>query len=165
MGSLTDGIIGQINSAKTYGDLERWIWKAGDLLRKTTYQNYLSGFEDIDKEEVSETDGQRIQSALLEALHRNSEARFVGAILFALSDSKDQALKQIYVNYLAEHVRKLRESNYVVSSALAGLDRLGEPVYEKNPDGMSSSAGFDLGKNNRQAQKYLVDLGILIPWS
>lgn len=89
MGSLTDRIIGQINSANSYGDLEGWIWKAGDLLRKTALQNYLSGFEDIDKEEVSEADGQRIQSALLKALRRNSDARFVSSILSALSESKD----------------------------------------------------------------------------
>ena len=164
MSDLADKIINQINSSNAIEHLEGWIWKAGDLLQKASSKNYRSGFAEIDNEEISEADGQKIQAALLEALKRNSEARFVGTILSALGGSNDQSLKPIFVRYLSEHFNKLRESNSVVYSALCGLRNLGESVYEKNPDGGSSQSLIEVDKNIRQANKYLLEVGHKIHW-
>ncbi|HET9994474.1 MAG TPA: hypothetical protein VFQ18_03620 [Candidatus Acidoferrum sp.] len=164
MSGLTNRIIDQINASNTVEDLEGWIWKAGDLLEKVFSQNFHSGFEEIDNEEVNEADGQKIQAALLQALKRNSDARFVGTILNALTGSNDGSLKPIYVEYLAEHLSKLKESNSVVHSALLGLDNVGESVYEKNPGGGSSQSLIDVDKNIRQANKFLLNLGYKIHW-
>ncbi len=164
MSELIEKIVAQLNSASTVEDLDGCAWVAGDLLEKAHSQNYLSGFEHIDREEVSEADAQRIQTALLEALPRNSDGKFVGCILSALSVSQDKSLKRVYEENLVQHLRKLKASNSAVYSALQGLDTLGESVYEVNPGGGSSQSLIDVDKNIRQAHKYLQALGIVEPW-
>jgi hypothetical protein len=164
MSDLIEKIVNQIDSASTPADLDGCAWIAGDLLRKANSKNYRSGFEEIDREEVSEADGQRIQNALLGALRRNSETRFVSSILSALSCSTDKSLIPLYQEILAEHMRKLKGSNGVVYSALHGLDALGESVFDTNPEGGSSQCLADVDKTIRQAHKYLQTLGIMDPW-
>jgi len=105
MSELIDKIVAQLNSASTVEDLDSCAWVAGDLLEKAHSQKYLSGFEYIDREEVSEADAQRIQTALLEALPRNSDGKFVGCILSALSVSQDKSLKRVYEENLVQHLR------------------------------------------------------------
>ena len=165
MSNLTDKIVSQINSAKTVEDLDGCAWVAGDLLKKAHSPNYHSGFEYIDSEEITTADAERIQTALLEALGRNPDARFVGCILSALNGSQDKSLKRVYLENLAQHLRKLKASNSVVYSALLGLETLGESVYERNPkSGSTSQSLIEVDKNIRQAHKYLETLGIIEPW-
>ena len=164
MSELIDKIVAQLNSASTVEDLDGCAWVAGDLLEKAHSQNYLSGFEYIDREEVSDADARRIQTALLEALPRNSDGKFVGCILSALNGSQGKRLKGVYLENLIEHLRKLKASNSVVYSALLGLQTLGESVFETNPQGGSSQSLIQVDKNIRQANKYLQSLGIVEPW-
>ena len=164
MSTLAKKIVDQINSSNTIEDLDGWIWKAGDLLERVFSKDFHSGFEEIDSEEVSLADGQAIQAALLKALKRNSDERFIGAILSALGGSNDKSLKPIFVEYLAEHLRKLKESNSVIYSALIGLDNLGEQVFERDLVGGSCQSLIEVDKNIRQANKYLLDLGYKIHW-
>ena len=81
MGNFAKIIIEKLKLANKPEDLDGWIWKAGDLLAKFQSKGFRSGFEEIDKEDVSAEEKQLIQDALLEALGRNSEPRFVSPIL------------------------------------------------------------------------------------
>jgi hypothetical protein len=49
MGDLAKTIIEKLKLASKPEDLDGWIWRAGDLLRKSQSADYRSGFEDIDR--------------------------------------------------------------------------------------------------------------------
>ena len=164
MGNLTKSVIERMNSAKTVEDLEGWIWKASDLLAKSHFREYHSGFAEIDDEVVSSDERGQLRSALLEALNRNSDPRFVSQIIDALGSTRDESLKHLYVDYLTRYLRQLKASNGVVYAALQALSEIEEPVYEQNPDGTSSQSLVDVDKNIRQAHRYLEKNQIVVPW-
>lgn len=164
MGDLAKIIIEKLKLANKPEDLDDWIWKAGDLLAKFQSKGFHSGFEEIDKEDVSPEEKQQIQTALLEALGRNSDPRFVSQILEALRCSREQSLKQLYIDFLATFLKQTKASNGVIHSALLALDDLGEPVFERSPDGGTSQSVIDVDKNIRQADRYLQLRGISTPW-
>ncbi|HEV2196122.1 MAG TPA: hypothetical protein VGR55_11105 [Candidatus Acidoferrum sp.] len=164
MGNLAKSIIGKLKLAKKPEDLDGWIWKAGDLLAKSGSGTFHSGFEEIDKEEVTREERQQIQGALLEALGRNSDPRFVSQILEALRCFREQSLKQLYIDFLATFLKQTKASSGVIHSALLALDDLGEPVFDRSPDGGTSQSVIDVDKNIRQADRYLQLRGISTPW-
>jgi hypothetical protein len=164
MGNLTKSLIERMKSAKTAEDLEGWVWKTSDLLVKSHFKEYHSGFAEIDDEVVSSDERDHLRSALLEALNRNSEPRFVSPIINALARTRDESLKQLYVDYLARYLRQLKDCNGVVYAALLALSELDEPVYERRSDGSSSQGLTDVDKNMRQASRYLEKHQIIVPW-
>lgn len=164
MGDLAKAIIEKLKLANKPEDLDGWIWKAGDLLSKFQSKGYHSGFEEIDKEDVSPEEKQQIQDALLGALGRNSDPRFVSQILEALRCSREPSLKQLYIDFLVKFLKQTKASNGVVHSALLALDDLGEPVFEREPSGRTSQSVIDVDKNIRQANRYLQLRGIVTSW-
>jgi hypothetical protein len=164
MGNLAKSVIERMKSAKTVEDLDGWVWKASDLLAKTHFKEYHSGFAEIDEEVVSSDERGQLQSALLEALNRNTNPRFVSQIISALGSARDESLKQLYVDYLARYLRQLKGSNGVVYTALLALSEIGEPVYERSLDATSSQSLIDVDKNIRQAHRYLEKHQIVVPW-
>jgi hypothetical protein len=164
MGLLAKNVIERMKLAKTAEDLEGWIWKASDLLAKSHSKEYHSGFAEIDDEVVSSDERDQLRSALLEALKRNSDPRFVSQIIDALGRTGDESLKQLYVDYLARHLRQLKDSNGVVYAALLALSEIGESIYERSPDGSSSQGVVYADKNIRQADRYLEKHRIIVPW-
>jgi hypothetical protein len=164
MGQLAKRVISQLNAAKSAADLEGVVWIASDRLAKFAFTNYHSGFPEIDREEVNDGERAQIQAALVEALGRNSDPKFVSQIINALGVTGDRSLKQTYVDYLTQYLKQLKWSNGVVYAALLALDGLDEEVYEKNPNGGSSQSVIDVDKNIRQAHRYLQKLGVIIPW-
>lgn len=164
MANLTKLIIERVESAQTVEDLDGWIWQAGDLLAKTHVKEHHSGFVEIDDEHVSSGERDQLQSALLEALNRNSDPRFVSQILDALGCGRDQSLKQLYVDYLARYAKELKDSNRVMYAALIALRDLGEPVFKSREGGKSSYSVNDVTENVRQADRYLEKRQIVVPW-
>jgi hypothetical protein len=63
MGALVQRIIRELNNAKGVDDFGDCIWMASDLIRRASSQGYLSGFEAIDREDLSEAEGKEIQDA------------------------------------------------------------------------------------------------------
>jgi hypothetical protein len=161
MGALVQRIIKELNNAKGIDDFGDCMWMASDLIRRASSQGYLSGFEAIDREDVSEAEGKEIQDALLRALPRNTNPRWVGAILSALSSSRDPSLKQLWVDYLAKYLENLNAANGVVYTALGALHDLGEPVFESNLSGRGLT---EVERNIDRAHRYLHERGITIPW-
>jgi hypothetical protein len=164
MGNLAKSVIERMKSAKTVEDLDGWVWKASDLLAKSHLKEYHSGFAEIDDEMVSPDESDQLRSALLEALNRNSDPRFVSQIIYALGSARDESLKQLYVDYLARYLQQLKGSNSVVHAALLALSEIDEPVYERSSDGTSSQSLIDVDKNIRQAHQYLEKHQIIVPW-
>lgn len=164
MGNLAKSVIERMKSAKTVEDLDGWVWKASDLLAKCHSKEYHSGFAEIDDEVVSPDERDQLQSALLEALNRNSDPRFVSQIIGAIGSARDESLKQLYVDYLARYLQQLKASNGVVYAALLALSEIGEPVYERRQDGTSSQSVIDVDENIRQAHQYLEKHRIIVPW-
>jgi hypothetical protein len=157
-------ILRKIETAQTYQDLEEWIWIAGDFIAKTTFGEYHSGFPEVDAVVVSREDGEKLKTALLAALQRSSEPRFVSQILDCLMMTKDSNLKSLYVSYLEQYLHQLKDCNGVVYSALNALSRLGEDVYERNERGGISQSLIEIDKNVRQAHRYLASMGIKFTW-
>jgi hypothetical protein len=164
MGSLAKSVIERMKAAKTVEDLDGWVWKASDLLAKFHFKEYHSGFAEIDAETVSPDERDQLRSALLEALNRNSDPRFVSQIISAIGSACDESLKQLYLDYLARYLQQLKASNAVVYAALLALSEIGEPVFERHQDGTSSQSLIDVDKNIRQAHGYLEKHQIIVPW-
>jgi hypothetical protein len=157
-------LLSKIGTAQTYEDLEGWIWIAGDFIAKTTFREYNSGFPEIDAVVVSREEGEKLKTALLAALQRSSEPRFVSQILDCLMMTKDSNLKSLYVSYLEQYSRRLKDCNGVVYAALNALSRLGEDVYERNEKGTTSQSLIEIDNNIRQAHRYLANMGIKFSW-
>lgn len=146
-------ILKKIDQAQTHEDLEGWIWKASDFVAKSSFEVYNSGFPEIDAIVVSHEEGEKLKAALLKALERSSDPRFVGYILDCLIMSHDPVLKSLYVSYLDRYLRQLKDCNHVVYSTLNWLSR-----------GGSSQSAIEVDNNIRQAHRYLGSLGIKQAW-
>ena len=160
MGELARKIIKQIETATTPVDLNDCVWIAGDLLFKLKATYFHSGFEEIDREEVTEAECDQIKQALLGLLNRISDPGCIGSIIQALGKSHDESLKELYVSKLAEHLKKLLAHNFAVYSALYALDGMGEDVYGDTP----SQGTTQVDQNIRQARKYLETHNVILPW-
>jgi len=159
MDRLVEDILHRIETAQKLEDLDGWIWKAGDLLAKVSYKEFQSGFAEIDRITVRPEEAEMIKKGLLSALDRNQEPRFVQQILGSLMMSHDPDLKPLFVSYLHQSLTQLKTWNALLSSALNGLSRVDENVYE----GGSQSVA-DVDKTIRQADRYLQKLGKTAPW-
>jgi hypothetical protein len=159
MGELTARIINGIDGAKEFNDFKDWIWMAGDLLRKSHGPGFHSGFEEIDREDVTEAEGQALKDAALRALTRNCEPMYVHSFLAVLRDSYDRDLSPLWIEYLTKYLALLKQSNAIVFTILLALKDIDEPVFE----GAKSLCAIDVERNIKEAQEYLRKHGILIP--
>lgn len=157
-------ILNKIQAAKTSEDLEDWIRIAGDYIAKASFTVCNSGYPEIDAMVVSLEEAEELKVALLAALKRSSEPRYVDQILQCLMTTKDSKLKLLYVSYLEQYLRQLKDCNGVVYSALNALSRLDEDVYERNERGGSSQSLIEVDQNIRQAHRYLTNEGIKFSW-
>lgn len=160
MGELTARVINGINNSKEFKDFADWIWMAGDLIRRASSPGFHSGFEEIDHEEVSDTELQQLREAVLSALRRNEDPLYVGSLLSALRDTFDRDLIPLWIEYLTKYLSLLKTSNVVVYTILLALKEIGEPVFS----GATSLCAIDVERNIDQAQNYLHERGINVPW-
>jgi hypothetical protein len=72
-----------------------------------------------------------------EALNRLSAPNFASQIVDALGSARDKSLRPLYVDYLVQDLRQLKDNNHVVYAALLALHDIGEPVRENNSSGQS----------------------------
>ncbi len=161
MGELTARVLDQINNAKQFEDLDDCIWIAGDLMRKAAVPAFHSGFEEIDREAVNDDERRQLREAILNALPRNSDPRFVGSLLSALSNALDRDLVPLWTAYLATYLGQLKGSNAIIHSVLIALNDVGELVREIGPSGRSL---MDVERNIKDADAYLLERGIRVPW-
>jgi len=164
MSDLVEETLKRLDSAVSPRDFDDCLWVAGDLIRKMSMQDFRSGFDWIDREEVTAADAEQLKLALVRALERSSDPRLKGSVLSFLGGSLDRQYLELYRRLLAEHLEALKAHNGVVYSALIALDNLGEPVLERDPDGRSSQSLMQVEQNVRQADDYLRTLGIVHPW-
>lgn len=160
MGELASRLVQQIAGARTVEDLEDAIWIAGDLLKKPRMSNHSSHFDAVNREVVTDSDRSAIQRALLDALSRNTEPRFVANILSALSSSGDESLVPVWVEQLARYLDLMKAANAIVYTALIALDQLGEATL---PDRSASRSIADVENNMTRATNYLRTRGISVP--
>jgi len=59
MGALVQRIIKELDKAQGIEDFGDCIWIASDLIRRASSPGYLSGFEAIDREDISEPRARR----------------------------------------------------------------------------------------------------------
>lgn len=130
------------------------------MLKKTSQANYSSGFKGIDDEHINQDERKLLQNALLDALQRNTDPRWIASILSSLGSARDPSLQEFWLRYLAMYLEVLKGANAVMYSVLVGLDDLGEPVFE----GSSSRSLVDVERNIDIASKYLHARGVTIPW-
>jgi hypothetical protein len=161
MGKLVQRTVEELDQAKEVEDLRSCLWVASDLLTKASSANFISQFEEIDREEVSDADRKQLQEALLNALSRNSEPRWVGQILSSLSSSRDPSLLRLWVDHLAKYLDVLKAANGIVYATLTALHDLGEPVFE---DGRQSRSILAIEQTVKSASRYLHQRGVTVPW-
>ncbi len=159
MGELTTRVLNGINNAREAEDLGDCVGVAADLIRRVLSSAYLSGFEEIDQEEVGELEKTQLQEALLKALPRNSDPLYVCSILHALRGTCDPALRPLWIEYLTKYLGLLKSSNAVVFTILLALSDLDEPVFV----GAMSRCSIDVQINVKEAQDYLRRHGIIVP--
>lgn len=161
MGKLVQHTVEQLNGATKLEDLRSCLWVASDLITKASSTNFVSQFEEIDREDVSDQERKQLQEALLNALPRNNDPRWVGQILSSLSSSRDQSLLPLWVDYLTKYLDVLKAANGIVYSALTALHELGEPVFEKDQRSRSLTA---IEQTAACASRYLYERGVTVPW-
>lgn len=159
MGELTARVLRQLENAQSSEDLGEWVWMAGDLIRKASCPDYQSGFEEIDREQVSITERAELREAALKALSRNSDPEYVCSLLNVLRCTSDRDLLPLYVEYLTKYLRLLKTSNAVVFSILLALSEIEEPVF----GGVDSRCMVDVERNVKEAFEYLKKRGIIVP--
>jgi len=159
MGELTSRIVQKIRDSKDIDDIKDWIWMTSDLIRKADSSGFHSGFEEIDREEVSLSERNELREAALQALSRNSDPHFVGAFIYVLTCTGDHDLLPLYVEYLTKYLELLKVSNHIVFSILLGLGDIGEQVFE----GVRSRCVVDVERNVKEAFEFLRKRGIIVP--
>jgi len=161
MGKLVQRTIENLDNAKTVNDLQSCLWVAGDLLRKLSSTNFRSQFEEIDRENVSELEAKQLEQALLNALPRNPDPRWVGQILSGLSSSRDVSLTHLWIDHLAKYLEILKAVNGILYTALTALNDLGEPVFEESQRSRSIT---EIEQTVESTSRYLHQRGISVPW-
>ena len=160
MGKLTACIVQGIENAREFDDFSEFIWMAGDLIRKSTGMEYHSGFEEVDREEVSEAEGKLLKEAILRALPRNSDPAYVGSLLSALRQTFDPDLLPLWNQYLAKYLGLMKQSSALVFNILLALGDLGQPVFQ----GRRARCVVDMEVNLNEADAYLLKRGVKIQW-
>jgi hypothetical protein len=158
MGELTQRILQKIESARDFDDIKDWIWMAGDLLRHAASPGYHSGFEDIDREVVSDDEREAIKQLSLNALTRSPDPMWVGSFLSVLRDANDPDFLPLWIAHLIKYQSQLKQANSIVFTILLALKDLGQPVFEK----AHSLCSSDVEINVKEADKYLRRHDILI---
>ena len=159
MGELTSQFLKKIQDVREAEEIEDWIWKAGDLIRRANSSGYHSGFEEIDSECVSEAEKNALQEAVLKALARTTNPSWDQSFLSVLRCAGDVDMKSLWIEYLARYLTLLKQSNGIVFTALLALKELDEPIFE----GAKSLAAIDVERNVNEANEYLRRHNILIP--
>jgi len=160
MSELTERVIAELNKATDAERLSRPAWMASDLIRKSLNSAYSSGFPQIDSEVVTESERQQLRDALLAALKRNDDPRYVSQLLSALASCRDRSLLPLWIDYLAKYVEMMKAASGALYSVLVGLDAIEEPIFA----GISSRSLMDVERNIQAAQKYLHERGVDIPY-
>lgn len=159
MGELTARVINGINSSKEFEDFAGWIWMAGDLIRRASSPGFHSGFEDVDRENVSNEERNALQKALLSALDRNSDPLYVCSILSALRGTFDRDLLPLWIEQLIKYLGQLKQSNAIVFTILLALKDLDEHVFAE----AQSLCVIDVERNVKEAERYLRRQDIVVP--
>jgi hypothetical protein len=159
MGELTTRVLGKLQAAESFDEIKDWIWMAGDLIRKASSPGFHSGFEEIDREQVSVAERTELREAALSALSRSSDPNYVTSLLNVLRCTGDNDLLPLYVEYLAKYLQLLKTSNIVVFSILLALGDIREPVFE----GTTSRCVLDIERNVKEAFEFLRKRGIVVP--
>lgn len=159
MGELTARVIDGINNSKESKNFANWIWMAGDLIRKASSPGFHSGFEEIDREEVSDEERQKMREAVLKALPRNDDPLYIGSLLQVLRQTYEKDLIPLWIEYLTKYLNLLNASNGVVWTILLALKEIGEPVFQD----VGSLCSIDVERNVEEAHKYLRQRGINLP--
>jgi hypothetical protein len=160
MSELTQRVIADLDGAKDAESLSRPAWMASDLIRKSLSPGYNSGFVEIDRETVTDVERQQLRDALMNALARNDEPRFVAQTLDALTSCRDRSLLPLLIDYLTKYLQMLNAANGALYSVLVGLDAIDEPVFA----GRLNRSAIEIERNRTSAQNYLHERGIDVPY-
>jgi hypothetical protein len=164
MGELTQKIITEIKEWNNDRDIKDSLWIAGDLLAKVKTNNYHSGFDFIDAENVTAAECQELQTALLDLLARNDDLQIIAGVISALDKCADKRLKEFYINCLQQSLKALKIHNGIVYQSLMALEHINEEIFERDDNSNSAQSLMEVEKNIRQADQYLQKREIVIPW-
>lgn len=167
MSQFLEQVITCLQTENTKEKLQDCIGFAGDLLGRSVSSSYISGFAEIDSENVTVAESEKIKQSLLDVLNRISDMDIAKSVIWALRKSGDSSLKEVYINYLHNWLQTLLLYNSGVFQALLALDDIDEDVLEWNAGSMpefTSQSLMDVDKNIRQARRYLTKHDIVVPW-
>ena len=139
---------------------------AADCLAKVSIGNFTSGiFQQIDEEGVTPEEAQTLEQALVAIYRAHTESSGIGSVLYALSKSRNLALRPLLLRHTEMATRKLQAACWELSQSVCGLDDLvfcgmDQSGYPPMPKVRASSM---LEETIDQADAYLKREGILIP--
>ena len=159
MAELTRSFIARLRADDP--TLRKDLWRISDLLRKAWSQEYWSGFEEIDSEEISTEEALELRGALLDAYHRASNKTDSWGLLDTLARAYEESIKDDLVKQLHLALEMQRAASGLLWQTLRGLDDVGEQVWEPS----ENSLGLPYVEMNiRAADRYLQKRRILVPW-
>ncbi len=80
-----------------------------------------------------------------------------------MAKSYDPALKDFYIAHLHTSLSRLKEQHSLIFQLLIALDNIHEDVFERDEHGHTSQGSWNVEKNIRQSQNYLLQHGIIVP--
>jgi hypothetical protein len=167
MSNYLDQIIVCLQTESDKEKLQDCIGSAGDLLGGLRSKNYVSGFPEIDSENLAVEDGEIIKQTLIDLTNRITDADIVKSVIWALRKSGDSSLKNLYIEYLQKYLQMLLLYNSGVFQILLALGDIDEDTFEWDLDLSSeftTQSLMEVDKNIRQARSYLEKNNIVVPW-
>lgn len=121
------------------------------ILEKLTFKTCITGFKEIDTIHRDDYNKEEIIRGLLNIFHR--KVINPGGIIFALSKSFDNNLKDFYLEVLSDSFKRMDEANDLLFQTIIALDNIGEKIVPSNSMGVK-----DVQQNYDSVRKYLDDL-------
>lgn len=163
MGTLTQQVIHHLQQIERADDPQQIIRQAADLLGKSVSSSYISGYDDIDAEQITAAEGEQMKQALVRIVQSSPDPELLRSAVFALAKSYDPALKDLYIAHLQTSLSRLKDQNALVFQLLIALDNIHENVFESDEHGRTSQGALNIEKNIRQSQNYLLQHDIIVP--
>lgn len=141
-------------------DLKRNLWMISDLLRKAWSEDFRSGIEQIDAEEITPDEALELRDALLQAFHNAPNQSDSLALLHTLAASDEKSVRDDLVKELHLAFEMHRSASARLYRVLNSLDDVGEDPFERS----ETSRSIDYVEMNiRAAERFLRSRGILVP--
>lgn len=167
MGNLTKKIIETFETEDLADDLDA-ICLAAELICKTTFVDYVSSFDEVEEETITDQEAEKLETSIITALEHyrdQNKPEVVSSLLLALSKTGKKQYKEVYQEYLRHGFESFLSYNQIVYHTLLALSDCEDEITVLDwKDGQDGTVYTGLGCTEHDkiaslAWKYLKAVG------